>query len=594
MSARTRRVRRPLLRSARFWVPVSLAAVLVGLAWLAVTVTPSVLTARDELEKAIPYAAAAQKAATSGDAAAAAAAGAEMRTHTARARAATQSRAWTMVERMPWVGENLAAVRVAAEEADRLTGEVVIPMADVGVDAIRPVDGRIDLAAVRTLSTTVSRALTVADLSGARLSLVDRAALLPQVAAGIDRLAGEIATLRPSIVSVDNGLKVLPAVLGGDGPRNYLLLFQNSGEVMPGGGTIDSLAEVHADNGALTITRQSSGSAEAFPAFPGPVVGMPPGSQETYPDGLGSRVQSLTRTPRFDLSSKIAHEMWKQRTGVAVDGVIAVDTVALSYIMAATGPIDLPDGSKLDIGNAVSMLLGDLYATFPPEEVDAISQSVVAMAFARIASGDVDMASLTAAVSRAGDEQRIRLWGTDAGEQSLLKGSPFEGEPPASTTTTDAFGVYFIDSTPGRMQRFMTQGVDLAQAVCAADGKRHVRVRVSLANTVTPDQALTLPDSVTGGGASTAIGSMRVDTLVYAPPGSTMVGVSRNGQPAPSIITTDGDYPVNRVGTTIAPGETAQFDFDVLATDDDLRTLSAEVTPVVSPTSISTSKLDCG
>ncbi|KQQ94634.1 hypothetical protein ASF62_11240 [Leifsonia sp. Leaf325] len=567
---------------------------LVGLAWLAVTVTPSVLQARDELERAIPYAAAAQKAATSGDAAAAAAAGKEMRTHTARARAATQGRAWTMVERMPWVGENLAAVRVAAEEADRLTSEVVIPMADVGVDAIRPVDGRIDLAAVRTLSTTVSRALQVADLSGARLSLVDRAALLPQVAAGIDRLAGEIATLRPSIVSADNGLKVLPAVLGGEGPRNYLLLFQNSGEVMPGGGTIDSIAEVHADNGALTITRQSSASAEAFPAFPGPVVGMPPGSQETYPEGLGTRVQSLTRTPRFDLSSKIAHEMWKQRTGVGVDGVIAVDTVALSYIMAATGPIDLPDGSKLETGNAVSMLLGDLYATFPPEMVDAISQSVVATAFARIASGDVDMASLTAAVSRSGDEQRIRLWGTDAGEQALLKGSPFEGEPPASTTTTDAFGVYFIDSTPGRMQRFMTQGVDLAQAVCTADGKRHVRVRVSLANTVTPDQALTLPDAVTGGGASTDIGSMRVDTLVYAPPGSTMVGISMNGQPAPSTITTDGDYPVNRVGTTIAPGKTAQLDFDVVTTDDDLRTLSAEVTPVVSPTSVSTSQLDCG
>ncbi|KQX07305.1 hypothetical protein ASC59_05860 [Leifsonia sp. Root1293] len=587
-------MRRPLLRSARFWVPATVAAVLLGLAWLAFTVTPSALEAKGELEKAIPYAAAAQKAATSGDAAAAASAGKEMRRHTAGARAATQGRAWTMAEKLPWVGENLAAVRVAAEEADRLTSEVVLPMADVGVDAIRPVDGRVDLEAVRTLSTTVSRALKVADLSAMRLTFIDRGILLPQVAAGVDRLAHEIDTLRPSIVSADNGLKVLPAILGGDGPRNYLLLFQNSGEVLPGGGTIDSLAEVHADNGALTITRQASASAEAFPGFPGPVVGMPPGSQETYPGDLGSRVQSVARTPRFDLSSKIAHEMWKQRTGVAVNGVIAVDTVALSYIMAATGPIALPDGSKLETRNAVSMLLGDLYATFEPEQVDAIGQSVVATAFARIASGDVDMASLTAAVSRAGDERRIRLWGTDAGEQALLKGSPFEGEPPTSSTTTDAFGVYFVDSTPGRMQRFMTQSVDMAQAVCAADGKRHVRVRITLANTVTPDQALTLPDSVTGGGASTEIGSMRVDTLVYAPPGSTMVGASLNGQPASSTVTTDGDYPVNRIGTTIAPGATVTLDFDVLATDDELRTLSAEVTPVVSPTSVSTSELDCG
>ncbi|MET0860539.1 MAG: hypothetical protein ABW091_05870 [Microbacterium sp.] len=136
-----------------------------------------------------------------------------------------------------------------------------------------------------------------------------------------------------------------------------------------------------------------------------------------------------------------------------------------------------------------------------------------------------------------------------------MKGSPFEGEPPMSTKTTDAFGVYFVDFTPGKLQRFMTQSVDLGQAVCEADGERHVRVGVSLSNTVSPDQVPTLPDYVTGGGASTDIGSMRVDTLVYAPPGSTMVGVARNDEPTDSALTTDGDYPVDRVSTTIARGD---------------------------------------
>ncbi|MET0860540.1 MAG: DUF4012 domain-containing protein [Microbacterium sp.] len=570
---------------------VVLLIILIG--GIALALVPAALKAKAELEAAIPLASSVQSNALAGDLEASATDAEKLKTHTAAARAATGGRVWGALEWVPFVGPNLHAVRVAAEEADRLATEVVVPVSTIDVASLKPVNGAFDIARIRDLGVAVGAADAAATDSRDRISQVDRSGLMPPVAAGLDRLDSSLASASKTLSGLDGVLAVLPAALGGDGPKNYLLLFQNNGEVMPGGGTVGSLAMFHVDNGQIELARQASAAPVDIPMYDAPVIPIDDDVIATYPFGLGKYVQNLTRTPRFSLSSDIATEMWKRSYGDTIDGVISIDTVALAYVISATGPLNLPDGTQLTGDNAVPILLGDLYSTYTPYEVDAINQAIASLAFDRIKSGQTDVTALTTALTKASAEGRIRMWTDDPDEQALITGSPFDGAPPVSTKNTDAFGVYFIDSTPGKMQRFMTQGIDLGQAVCAADGERHVRVSVSLTNTVSPDVVPTLPDYVTGGGATTDVGTMRVDTLVYAPPGSTMEGISRNGEPVDSMITTDGEYPVNQAITTIAPGETVVMSFDVVATDDVLRKLSAQVTPVVSPTTMSESKLDC-
>lgn len=594
MGRRTRDAKTPLVRSARLWVPVSVALLIVILGVLALAIVPSVFTAKSELEAAIPLASEVQTSALAGDLDAAASAATELRAHTAAARSATGGPIWGALEGVPWAGGNLHAVRVAAEEADRLATDVVVPVSTIDVASLKPVNGAFDIARIRDLGATVSAADAAATKSRDRMSQVDRSGLIAPVAAGLDRLDSSLASASKTLSGLDGVLDVLPTALGGDGPKNYLVLFQNNGEVMPGGGTVGSLAMFHVENGQIELVRQASAAPVDIPMYDAPVIPIADDVIATYPFGLGKYVQSLTRTPRFSLTHDIAKEMWKRTYGDTIDGVISLDTVALANIISATGPLDLPDGTQLTGQNAVSILLGDLYSKYTPYEVDAINQAIATLAFDRIKSGATDVTALTAALTKSAAEGRIRMWTDDPKEQTLIVGSPFDGEPPVSTKKTDAFGVYFIDYTPSKMQRFMKQSVDLGQAVCEADGKRHMRVSVSLSNTVSPDVVPTLPDYVTGGGQTTEIGNMRVDTLVYAPPGSTMAGITRNGEAVDSMITTDGDYPVNQAITTIAPGETVVMAFDVVATDDVVRKLSAEVTPVVSPTAVSESKLDCG
>ncbi|MEL4320080.1 DUF4012 domain-containing protein [Leifsonia sp. YIM 134122] len=594
MGQSARDAKTPLVRSARLWVPVAVALLILLIGGIALAIIPGVMKVRSELEASIPLASSVQSHALAGDLDAAAIDATELQAHTAAARAATGGLVWGALEWVPVAGPNLHAVRVAAEEADRLATDVVVPVSTIDVASLKPVNGAFDIARIRDLGVTVSAADAAATESRDRISKVDRSGLIAPVAGGLDRLGSSLASASKTLSGLDGVLAVLPAALGGDGPKNYLLLFQNNGEVMPGGGTVGSLAMFHVDNGQIELVRQASAAPVDIPMYDTPVIPIADDVIATYPFGLGKYVQSLTRTPRFSLTHDIAKEIWKRSYGDTIDGVISLDTVALSNIIAATGPLDLPDGTQLTGQNAVSILLGDLYSKYTPYEVDAINQAIATLAFDRIRSGATDVTAITTALTKSAAEGRIRMWTDDPDEQALIVGSQFDGEPPVSTKKMDAFGVYFIDYTPGKMQRFMTQSVDLGQAVCGADGERHVRVNVSLTNTVSPDVVPTLPDYVTGGGQTTAIGNMRVDTLVYAPPGSTMLDITRDGAPVDSMITADGEYPVNQAITTIAPGETAVMSFDVLATDDVLRKLSAEVTPVVSPTEVTESKLDCG
>ena len=66
-----------------------------------------------------------------------------------------------------------------------------------------------------------------------------------------------------------------------------------------------------------------------------------------YGQRPGQWMQNVTQIPDFAQSGALARQFWLQRHGLDVDGVIAIDPVALSYILRATGPVTLPSGDVL-------------------------------------------------------------------------------------------------------------------------------------------------------------------------------------------------------------------------------------------------------
>ncbi|PWC04876.1 DUF4012 domain-containing protein [Agromyces badenianii] len=592
----TRRIERrtALVRRPVFWIPLLIIALfIVGVGVAFATLVPRALDARDLLQAAPPLVVEVQEKVLAGDTQGATRAAAELSEITAAARQQTSGRLWLSLEWVPFAGPNLHAVRMAASSVDLLAQKTVVPAASLGLDTLKPADGRVDLAEVDAIGATLTGAVEAVSEATAMLGTVDRSLLVPDVAAGVDRIDDAVASARRLLGPAEDVVAALPGMLGADGPRDILFLFQNNGEVMPRGGTIGSLAQMRVENGAVSLVAQSSASARDMPMYTHDVVPIAPDVRGVFPAGLGRYVQNLTLTPRFSLTAEMAKEMWNRTHGVHVDAVIAIDTVALSYFLDATGPIDLPGGLQLTSANAVPLLLGDLYQQFEPYEVDAINQAFAATTMSRLLSGAVDVPELVSVLTRAANEHRILVRSDRAAEQRLIDGTPAAGEPPSVGADSDGFGVYFVDRTPSKMQRFMTQRVGLAQTVCAPDGERRVRVSVTLGNSVDPAIVDDLPDYVTGAGQNTPIGNMRVEVLSYALPGYRLVGQTADGPAEAVRAGTDGEFGVAQQTVTIGPQQTRTLTFDYLATEPTEVALFADVTPVVSPTQVARDSLDC-
>lgn len=573
----------------RWWVWSIVAVLLIAVAivsWVGIRA----LQARQQLEDAMPLVSTLKKQVLAQDSAAAKTTLARLEPKVKDATDLTSDPLWRAVEAVPGLGRNLSVTREIAQQTHDVVTGAVAPLVHISgslsLETLKPKNGAIDVAALSALSSPVHKASATVDSALDRLRHLDTDGTIGPVAAAKTRL---IETLTPVATQLDSAtslLSIVPGMLGADGPRNYLLVFQNNGELMPAGGTVGSMAIIHVENGALSITAQSSAAPTDFPMYQAPVTPIPADASALYPTSLGWNVQDMTETPRFSLTFDIAKQLWKRAKGIDIDGMMAVDTVALAQFLDLTGPVALPDGSQLTGENAVQTLLIGLYRNHTAAEVDAINQTLSSAMFGKLLSGDVDPAKLASFVTTASSQHRILLWSQNPAEQKAIRSSAFYGAPPVSTPTTDQLGVYFRDITPAKMAVFLSQKVTLAQAVCNADGRPDVRVTVTLTNLAQPGAKLPAyvaqPD-----------GHIRLWVYAYAPPGYTLTGVRASVPDVDPLLGTDGEYPVARGAVKVMPGETQTITYDLHAGHVGERDLAAKVTPAVTPTAVEKGSLDC-
>lgn len=71
------------------------------------------------------------------------------------------------------------------------------------------------------------------------------------------------------------------------------------------------------------------------------------GPEHLYSPVLARYPQDVNLSPDFPTAAALFAKMYTDRTGTAVDGVVAIDPVALSYLLEGTGPVEVGDGVVL-------------------------------------------------------------------------------------------------------------------------------------------------------------------------------------------------------------------------------------------------------
>lgn len=532
----------------------------------------------------------------------------EITAHSDAAVSLTNDPGWWLFSLIPVVGQNFSAVHDLAAAAQSTITDVAVPL--VGVLAVvdpaslAPKDGAIDLQPFVDAIPAVADANEGAQAAIATVARIDVSTSLGPVVAAKEKVSKLLDEIAPLLETANRVLPMLPPALGSEGPRTYVIMFENNAEARALGGTALSFALMDVDQGKISLRQTIAAGLQNFTDHAESVVPVPDGAIEVYPgNAYGKFIANVTLRPDFQTAAEMTQEMWRLQFGYTVDGIISIDPVALSYILKATDPIALSSGDTLTSESLVPLLLNGIYQRYNSGDVnadnlqqDAIYGEAVGATFARLTSGALNPTIMFAAITQSVNERRIMLWSSHEEEQAEIVELGVQGALPKSDDKVDRVGVYFQDNVGSKMNYYLQQTVHLAEGACRADGRANYRVIVELGNGIQPADVPTLSPSVLGAYKAESLepGVQRMIVMLYAPPGSQIVAASVDGQPIDVGALHDTDYPVGKATVVIQPGAVGHVSFDVVAATAGDRTLDALITPLVNRTTVSANEaLDC-
>jgi hypothetical protein len=575
----------------------SIAAVLIVVTFVAVWVAVRALMARDELLGAVPLASRIGSQALEGGDILPADLG-ELQDRASSAASLTSDPIWRAVEWVPLLGNNLTAFREAASMIDTLATNALPPLQELAgtftIDSLSPAGGAFDLDSFVSAQPMIAETLSALESADARASSIDTQNTIPQIGIALDEVVRLVSDARSAVQSVDTAVTLLPSMLGADGPREYLLMSLNNAELRATGGIAGALAVIKADEGRIELGALTT--ATELGEFDAPVLELTESERVLYGDLIGTYMQDVNYTPDFARSGALARSMWLERTGTEVDGVIAIDPIALGYILRATGPIDAGSGLTLSSDNARDLLLNGVYTSFPePRDQDQFFASAMSRIFGSLVGGDADPITLLNSLAEGVEENRIHLWSADPAEQDRIVTTPMAGVVPISDERTTGFGVYFNDATGGKMDYYLSSGIGIASAVCRNDERPNFEVTIKLESRAPEDAAISLPPYVTGAGAfGVEPGHISTSVFVYAPSGSVPYSVTIDGHEHAFVDASDGAHSIAGVTVELVPGQQSELSMKFVGIAGAPAAVELQHTPMASDVLTSVDNyLDC-
>ncbi|QWC83854.1 DUF4012 domain-containing protein [Nocardioidaceae bacterium] len=538
---------------------------------------------------------------------------AEVRTNARDAADHVSGPVWATASVLPSIGDDVTAVREAADlVADAAEGvgtDLLAVVTDLEPGNLIPTDGRIDLDPLAAAAPRLDRASTQLVDLGARARGIDLAGVRPIIADPLATLKEEITRIEGITGEAATAARLLPPMLGSEERRRYLLLVQNNAELRATGGIPGAYAELRADDGRLRLGEQ--GSAQGLGNYDEPVVPLTDEEQAIYGDILGQFAQDVNLTPRFPRSGELAAAMWADTHDTEVDGVASVDPVALSYLLRATGPVtvELPDGETVELtaDNVVPYLLNQVYLDNPddPARQDAVFATAAGAVFDAVTAGGADPRALLDALTRAVTERRLLLWSTRQAEQAEIARAPIAGDLDGSQDANPYVGVFFNNASGSKLDFYLESEVTTRSIRCEADGSDRPRQRVEVAVTLTsrvPEDPSPLGAYILG--LSRPRGFNVTNLYVYFPTGSTVLAdeavtekTSAQGKtttnPSTTDEHTDGGFPVQVFGLGLDPGQTGTITIPFLAPPGLTGPVDLQVTPQVRPVPVEIGRTTC-
>lgn len=539
-----------LLKKPAFAIPAGLAAVLVTIfATVGIILITGVALAGASLQAAVPLASQAKDQVEAGDITGVKKTLDKLNTDAQVANVASSTFVWHAAEAIPGLGENLQAIRLISSLASDLSGEVVMPGIDL-LGNLKNADGGINAVGLANLVPRVENAFNETTAVSTQLNNLDQAQLVGPIRSAVSKFQEAMVQVNEVSGPALSALKQLPDMLGVNGPKNYLVLFANNAEVRSGIGNPGSMVLITVDNGNVKIT--DSAGSQNFPEGAG--FKLDPETEALYGSKVGNQIQDITYTPYFDETAQLARQFWALHNKGKVDGVVMLDPVALSYLLAATGPVPVGDGITLTSDNAVKELLNEVYFRYAND--DDISEQAAkqkaffgestAAIFSAVTHTD-NMTGLVKAISKAASEGRLMFQSDNKDQMALLADTRIIGPLPEDNTKKTVIGVFFEYNLAAKMDYYFDSSVTGSTTQCTVTGNTPATftAATTVKNIITEDVWKKLPWYISGTNLWQKGGIYR-DVVVYGPVGTKVKTVKVDGLIKNVPGRWDDDYRVSK------------------------------------------------
>lgn len=486
------------------------------------------------------------------------------------AQSAAHSVPWNIASAVPVLGGPFNTGQQMSDVVVGLATDILQPAAKAGI-GLSPSklysNGRIDVQLLRQQEPELVKLAERAGKLDKQATAISPSGWLPPITNARkqlqDQTEGLSTLLRDSALAAQIG----PAMMGADGPRAYLLAFQTNAEARGTGGLVGGTGILRFDNGKPTIDTIQPNS-ELYDAKADIDLGADfnnvYGSSNPYTD-----IRNSNQSSHFPYAAQIWKSMWERQGGARIDGVIALDPVALSYILGAVGTVNAPDGQVVTADNVVELTESTLYIKYPEVKEQPARkrylQDIANAVVKRMTEQVKSPGKLLDALGRAASERRISVWSSFPEEQKVLQQTPLahivpDDPAPYAEVVINNFG-------GNKMDYYLKREIEYAADGCTGD-MRNSTVTVRLANTLTDAKGLPVyvagaaglpPDMPIEFPPGTMVSSVRL----IATQGAKLVGLTANGEKTPAISKVERGHPAFEVQVVVPPGQSGELVFQL-------------------------------
>ncbi len=386
----------------------------------------------------------------------------------AAARSTLDSPMLAPIKVLPVLGRQLGTTTLLLDSAVQVgtdTATAIDQLQEIaGQQAETPEDRLVAVRATQEVLAELSTAIASPDLG-------DGKALIGPVRDAREKFVDQLTQTQATVDSASISLAGVGDLL--QGPSTYLVLAANNAEMRSGSGMFLQVGTVTITDGAFELS-DFVPAQELFLDQPGATLDPEMAAR------WGALVpnqewRNLNLSPRFDESARMATEMWAASGRGTVDGVMAIDVVALQRLLALTGPVEVPTESGVrtfDADNVRNQLLRKQYEDFDDrsERRDLLGD-VARSVFDAFNQRPIPAADLVGLIDQGGAERHLLLWSSDPTQEAAWDELGVSGVLPE-----DAVMLSLINRGGTKLDPYMA----LRATMTATDQGDHRRVTVTV------------------------------------------------------------------------------------------------------------------